>query len=90
MERLAEALGEPGTATEASEILRSLIERIVLTPKGGMLRAELYGDLAVLAGFAQSTSHKSKNPGSAGKPGLLSLVAGTRNRRDPGIVWVDV
>lgn len=31
-ERLAEALNEPQTASEAGEILRALIERVVLTP----------------------------------------------------------
>jgi site-specific DNA recombinase len=76
VERLAEALGEPGTATEAGEILRSLIERIVLTPKDGTLRAELYGDLAILAAFADAEPRTNKSPGSGRKPGLLSVVAG--------------
>jgi DNA invertase Pin-like site-specific DNA recombinase len=82
VEKLAEALGAPGTATEAGEILRSLIERIVLTPKDSTLRAELYGDLAVLAAFADAEPRTNKDPGSAGKPGLLSVVAGTRNHLD--------
>jgi hypothetical protein len=40
--------------TGAAEILRGLIDRIVLTPKGDVLRADLHGDLAVLARFAQA------------------------------------
>ena len=51
----------------------------MLTPQDGRLRAELYGDLAVLGGFAQAEPRKSKSPGSQGKPGLLSMVAGTRS-----------
>jgi hypothetical protein len=52
IERLAEALNAPETLTEAAEILRGLIDRIVLTPLDGELRAELHGDLAVLARFS--------------------------------------
>jgi hypothetical protein len=35
VERLAEELNAPGTVAEASEIMRGLIDRIVLTPEGG-------------------------------------------------------
>ena len=51
--RLAEALNAPETVTEAADVMRGLIDRIVLTPASGELRAELHGDLAVLARFAQ-------------------------------------
>jgi site-specific DNA recombinase len=51
--RLAEALNAPETVTEAAEIMRGLIDRIVLMPVDSELRAELHGDLAVLARFAQ-------------------------------------
>jgi site-specific DNA recombinase len=44
--QLAEALNEPGTAMQAAEIMRGLIDRIVLTPGNGSLKAELYGNLA--------------------------------------------
>ena len=77
---MAEALNDPGAATEAGEIIRGSIDRIVLTPVDGALHAELHGDLATLAAFAQGQN--SKNPGPAGGPGLLSVVAGTRNRLD--------
>jgi hypothetical protein len=49
--------------------MRGLIDRIVLTPIDGELRAELHGDLAVLARFAQ------EERGSDGNP-RLSVVAG--------------
>ena len=42
--RLAEALNAPETVTEAAEVMRGLIDRIVLTPVAGELRAELHGD----------------------------------------------
>jgi hypothetical protein len=71
--RLAEALNVSETATEAAEIMRGLIDRIVLTPVDGELRAELHGDLAVLARFAQEEGLKSD-----GNPARLSVVAGVR------------
>jgi site-specific DNA recombinase len=76
IERLAEALNASETLTEAAEILRGLIDRIVLTPVDGDLRAELHGDLAVLARFAQEGEQRS-----GGNPTRLSVVAGARNQR---------
>jgi hypothetical protein len=72
--RLAEALNAPETVTEAAEIMRGLIERIVLTPAAGELQAELHGDLAVLARFAQEEERRS-----GGNSARLSVVAGERN-----------
>jgi hypothetical protein len=69
--RLAEALNAPQTVTEAAEIMRGLIDRIVLTPGDGELRAELHGDLAVLARFAQERECRF-----GGNPPGLSVVAG--------------
>ena len=45
VEKLAEALIAPSTAAEAGEIIRGLIDRIVLTPVEGVLQAQLFGDL---------------------------------------------
>jgi hypothetical protein len=72
--RLAEALNAPETVTEAADVMRGLIDRIVLTPAAGELRAELHGDLAVLARFAQEEECRS-----GGNPARLSVVAGARN-----------
>jgi site-specific DNA recombinase len=74
--RLAEALSAPDTVAEAAEIMRGLIDRIVLTPVDGALRAELHGDLAVLARFAQEGEGKSGE-----NQRRLSVVAGARNQR---------
>jgi site-specific DNA recombinase len=73
---LVDALNEPDAVSEAGDILRSLIERIVLTPVEGVLRAELHGDLATLACFAQAPERRSASAGPAGDPALLSVVAG--------------
>jgi site-specific DNA recombinase len=73
IERLAESLSAPDTVTEAAEIVRGLIDRIVLTPVGDALRAELHGDLAVLAHFAEAGERKAESPGDSVR---LSVVAG--------------
>jgi site-specific DNA recombinase len=76
VEKLAEALNQPGTAAEAGEIMRGLIDRIVLTPDGAILKPELYGDLAGIARFAEAQERKTANAGSAAEPAILSVVAG--------------
>ena len=51
--RLAEALGAEENRAEAADILRSLIERITLTPNAeGKLDIDLYGDLAGILSHA--------------------------------------
>jgi site-specific DNA recombinase len=74
IERLTEALNAPDTVTEAAEIMRGLIDRIVLTPEGDVLRAELHGDLAVLARFAEAKERRAESPGDSAL--RLSVVAG--------------
>jgi site-specific DNA recombinase len=76
IERLAEALNAPDTVTETAEILRSLIDRIVLTLVDNVLRTELHSDLAVLASFAQAGERRENGAGSGGNPARLSVVAG--------------
>src|SRR5690606_29752677 len=48
VEELAAALQREDTRLEASEMLRGLIESIVLTPKDGQLGIELKGNLAAM------------------------------------------
>ncbi len=79
--RLTEALSDPKIAPQAGEEIRSLIDRVVLTPTGDGLRAELFGDLAVIAVMGDNAP-RTKNPGAGFGPGLLSVVAGARNHRD--------
>lgn len=81
VEKLAEALNAPSTAAEAGEIVRGLIDRIVLTPVDGVLRAELFGDLAAIMAMAEIPARANKRPGPpSGEPGLLSVVAGAFNQ----------
>jgi site-specific DNA recombinase len=89
VEKLAEALSESATAAEASEIMRALIERIVLTPVGKEIRAELYGDFASIAAVSEGLPFANKNPGSSIEPGLLSLVAGTRNQLSRTVICIN-
>jgi len=79
IENLTAALNEPRTAAQAGEIIRNLIDRIVLTPADGLLKAEVFGDLATIASFAAARERINKNAGPQGGPALLSVVAGARN-----------
>ena len=77
LEHLGAALNDPGIAPEAGEVMRDLIERIVLTPVDRTLKVELCGDLARLMAFAEGTERKTNDPGPGGSGSLLSVVAGT-------------
>jgi hypothetical protein len=80
IENLTAALNEPGTAAQAGEIIRDLIDRIVLTPSDGQLKAEVFGDLETIANFAEARERITKNAGPQGGPALLSVVAGACNQ----------
>ena len=82
--RLAEALNAPETVTEAADVMRGLIDRIVLTPVADeagrtSLSIDLHGHLAGILSLAT----KAKRPlGESGlEVGYTKLVAGTRNHR---------
>jgi site-specific DNA recombinase len=89
---LQAALEQPDIRLEAMDVLRTLIERIVLTPDEHApngLAVELFGDLATILNLAASAAptpakaaggQTSKNPRDAGVFGsTLSVVAGARN-----------
>ena len=38
----ADALNEPGTAASAGQIIRNLIDRVVLTPPDGLFKVEVF------------------------------------------------
>jgi site-specific DNA recombinase len=78
VEQLQEALGQPATQVEAGEIIRSLIDRIELTP-AGTLAIKLYGDLAQIIAFSETRADKRNGPVSSEAGPVLSVVAGTRN-----------
>ena len=78
VEELASALQREETRLEASEMLRGLIDSIVLTPEGGQLRIELRGNLAAMLTAAQQTK---RSPESGDLIVPVQVVAGARNRR---------
>ena len=73
VEKLAAALQREDTRPEASEMLRGLIDSIVLTPDEGQLRIELRGNLAAMLTAAQQTK-RSPDTGDLLVP--VQLVAG--------------
>jgi site-specific DNA recombinase len=73
VEELAAALQREDTRLEASEMLRGLIDSIVLTPEKGQLRIELRGNLAAMLTAAQKTK-RSPETGDLLVP--VQLVAG--------------
>ncbi len=83
--RLEQALDTDDTRAEAAEIIRGLIDRIVLTPTDDGLAAELHGDLAqILAlcdGAKDKRGHKCELPGTGVPGSQLSVVAGARYQR---------
>jgi hypothetical protein len=82
VEHLKEALSDTATQLEAGEIIRSLIDRIELTPEGDALAIKLYGDLAQIIAFSETSTGQQKGPVSAEAGPILSVVAGTRNCLD--------
>ena len=78
VEELAAALQREDTRLEASEMLRGLIDSIVLIPDEGQLRIELKGNLAAMLAAAQKTK-RSPETGDLFVP--IQLVAGACNRR---------
>ena len=79
VEDLASALQREDARTEASEMLRGLIDSIVLMPEKGQLRIELRGNLAAMLTVAQKT-RRSPETGDLLVP--VQLVAGARNRQN--------
>jgi site-specific DNA recombinase len=73
VEKLEQALAAPDTQTEASEVLRSLIDRIELTPGGDQMQLKLCGDLATIIAFTDPQN--DSGPARKARP-RLSVVAG--------------
>ena len=61
VEELPAAPQREDTRLEASEMLRGLIEAIVLTPQDGQLRIELRGNLAAMLAAAQKNEKVARN-----------------------------
>ncbi len=75
VEDLAAALSDESIRREAADVLRGLIDKIVLTPDGDRLKAELHGDLAQILAMTEESPTKRNAP--AKDRGVeLSVVAG--------------
>ena len=77
---LCESLSEDNGKVEAVEVLRTLVEQVLLVPEGGELSIVLRGDLAAILTFAAN----KKKPDFLSEAGPfgdwlspLSVVAGT-------------
>ena len=74
VERLEASLNEPGTGREAFELLRGLIDSIILTPAAdGKLEIELRGDLAEILAVSQAAKTRAS---SKEKALQIKMVAG--------------
>jgi site-specific DNA recombinase len=83
--RLEEALNEPGAREEAAEALRTLVEEIRLTPVDGVLRVELYGELAAILQLGQEPQKQNRADTVSTR---FSVVAGNRNHLYRTSVWL--
>ena len=76
---LEQALQDPQDGAEAMEMIRSLIDALVLTPEGGKLRVDLTGALAGILSIAQNGQRP--RPEDEGRASQVKLVAGARNQQ---------
>jgi len=73
---LAHAVNDPDTRTEAFEVIRSLIDSVVLTPVDGQLQIDLRGELV---GILSLCDTKGKPASQVGKRAAqIKMVAGAR------------
>ncbi|ARJ65951.1 hypothetical protein WV31_09945 [Magnetospirillum sp. ME-1] len=78
---LAESLNDPEIKTEATELIRQLIGRVVMSPDPDApdgMRMEVHGILGEIVALAAGQELKSKLPDLGGPGSQLSVVAGAR------------
>ena len=71
---LEEALADPDDGAQAMEMIRALIDALVLTPEGGKLRIDLTGELAAILSIAQKDQRP--RPEDEARAAQIKLVAG--------------
>ena len=84
MEELASALQRDDTRLEASEMLRGLIEAIVLTPRDGQSGIELRGNLAAMLRAAEAPLTEGKDDDQLVQ---TMMVAGACNQLNLEFSW---
>ena len=78
---LADSLNDPEIKAEATELIRQLIGRVVMTPDPDApdgMRMEVHGILGEIVALAAGQELKSKLPDLGGPGSQLSVVAGAR------------
>jgi hypothetical protein len=77
---LIDVLNDEANKVEATEIIRDLIDKVVILPSPDRrgLDAELHGDLAAILALCGEDTSKEKLPGPRGPGSQLSVVAGAR------------
>ena len=85
--QLAEALEGVESRSEATEVLRGLIDEITLTPRDGVLQIDLKGNLAAMLSAARNAKWRSSDTDDLHLQ--VKLVAGARSRqyRLPSTSW---
>ncbi|EME71112.1 Resolvase domain-containing protein [Paramagnetospirillum caucaseum] len=81
---LADALNAPEIKAEATEMIRQLIDKVVMIPDADApngMRMELHGALAEILALGSGGRPKSKLPDLCGPGSQLSVVAGAGNQR---------
>ncbi|WP_448208706.1 recombinase family protein [Azospirillum sp. sgz302134] len=74
---LEEALNDEAVKAEAAELLRAMIEKVVLMPRAGSgLEAQLFGELAGVLAVCDEVGQKREQPASKETGCQLSVVAG--------------
>ena len=71
------AYASEASRAQAQEIIRGLIERIVLTPVDGVLRVEMTGDLAAMLTISQAGGRKNTPGADVSGVRQVKVVAGT-------------
>ena len=78
---LNEALDDETTRDEAMDLIRSLVEKISLTPEEGQLRIDLMGELAGILALCDAGKKKPGAASGAGPMEQIKTVAGARYQR---------
>jgi len=89
VEALRTAIADPASRDEAFDLIRSLIEAVVVVPVGKGFELEIKGDLAGILQLCEAG--KKAKPGTVSSAGLaeqLKMVAGARFPRESLIVPV--
>ena len=87
-------MDEEESRTEAAELIRNLIDRIILTPseQGDRVIVDLQGDLAGIRSIATSKQKTDTNKElqQFNQEQCRAMVAGPRSHREPHYVLVSV